>query len=344
MASDKRPRKNRKYVFILAACLIVAAAAIVGYNTLTGRIVHEESILYVKDRTTFDTVLDTLMDGRISNPNRFRTVAKAMKVQDTIKPGRYVLKKGMNARELAGMLRSGNQTPLRITFNNIRTMPELAGRLGSQLMADSLEFLEALTSESTASSYGFRKEEFIGMFIPDTYEVYWTVTPEAFIGRMNREYDKFWNQTRLNKLARTGLTKKEVSSMAAIVDEETVKVDEMPIIAGVYINRIRKGMLLQADPTVKYAVGDFSIRRVLNKHLLADSPYNTYMYKGLPPGPIRMPSPQALDAVLNYREHRYLYFCAKPDFSGYHAFAVDYNDHIKNARAYSSALNRMGIK
>ena len=182
------------------------------------------------------------------------------------------------------------------------------------------------------------------MFIPNTYEVWWNITPEGLTERMKKEYDNFWNEERLAKLARTRLTQKEVSTLASIICEETRMTDEMPTMAGVYINRLRRGMLLQADPTVKFAIGDFTIRRVLNRHLEVDSPYNTYKYAGLPPSPICMPSIKGIDAVLNYKESNYLYFCAKEDFSGYHNFARTLSEHNQNARRYANALNRAGIR
>jgi UPF0755 protein len=249
----------------------------------------------------------------------------------------------MNVIQIARMLK-GSQAPVNVTFNNIRTLPDLAGRLSEQLQADSLTMLAALTDDSVAAEYGFTPREFIGMFIPDTYELYWTTSPASFIERMKREYDRFWNEARLAKLDEIGLTRKEVSAMASIIDEETNRSDEMATIAGVYMNRIANGMPLQADPTVKFALGDPFIKRILYKHLEVDSPYNTYRHTGLPPGPIRMPSTQALNAVLNYQHHDYLYFCAKPDFSGYHAFAKTLSAHNLNAAAYAKALDTAGIK
>lgn len=325
--------------------LLAAAAGTTGYLLLTRSITPRNSIVFLPEGTTFPALCDTLAaEGRIARPGRFRTMARAMGADRHVRPGRYELRTGMSARRLASMFRSGNQSPLRISFNNIRTMPQLAAALGRQLCADSAAFAAMLHDDSLAAGYGFRPAEFIGMFIPDTYEVYWTVSPEGFAERMHREYNRFWNDDRRERLRRTGLTEKEVATLASILDEETTRTDEMPVMAGVYINRLRRGMPLQADPTVKYAVGDFTLKRILNKHLQVDSPYNTYRHAGLPPGPIRMPSVAALDAVLGYAEHDYLYFCARADFSGYHAFARTLAEHNRNARSYTSALDRLGIR
>ena len=345
---DNTSRRNKRLSITLtvtAAAAILVIAGTITASTLLCSITDRNSILYVPEGTDFGTLVDSLSSGgKITNPARFAKVARMMKVDEKVRPGRYELRTGMNAKEIAGMLRAGNQRPLRVTFNNIRTMPQLAGTLGRQLMADSAAFASLLSNDSVAAAYGFTRAEFIGMFIPDTYEFYWTVTPEKFVERMHSEYERFWNADRLARLQRTGLTTKEVSTLASIIDEETIRTGEMPVIAGVYINRLKRGMPLQADPTVKFATGDFSLRRILYKHLDIDSPYNTYKHAGLPPGPIRMPSIAAIDAVLDYKEHDYLYFCAKPDFSGYHVFAHTLSEHTNNARAYSAALNKAGIR
>jgi UPF0755 protein len=207
-----------------------------------------------------------------------------------------------------------------------------------------VSILQALNDNDFLGKFGFDSRTAIGMFIPNTYELYWNTNADGLIERMYSEYEKFWNDSRKTKLQQTGLTQAEVSVMASIVAEETNVTDEMATIAGVYINRIKSGMLLQADPTVKFAIGDFSIRRVLNKHLDYDSPYNTYKYKGLPPSPICMPSIAAIDAVLDYVHHDYYYFCAKNDFSGRHIFAKTLAQHNSNAQAYRNALNSMNIK
>ncbi len=242
------------------------------------------------------------------------------------------------------MLKLGLQTPVRVTMNRVRIPAQLAQKLSRQLDVDSAAMMGALTSPQVAAEVGFDSLTLFSMFIPDTYEMYWTTTPEEFVVRMKREYDRFWTPERDSLRRRSGLSRLEVMTLASIVYEETNKKDEMPRIAGVYINRLRKGMPLQADPTVKYAMQDFGLRRILNTYLKTPSPYNTYINKGLPPSPICMPGVDAIDAVLNFEQHGYLYFCARPTFDGYHNFARTWSEHKANARAYSAALNRRNIK
>jgi UPF0755 protein len=241
------------------------------------------------------------------------------------------------------MLKLGLQKPLKLTFNNIRTPQQLAGRISQQIEADSLSILALLTSDHVASSYGFDKTTIIAMCVPNTYEFYWNTNAKGFLDKMQKEYERFWNDERKSKAFKLGLTKVEISTLASIVEEETRFNIEKPKVAGVYINRLNKGIPLQADPTVKFAVGDFALRRILTKHLEIDSPYNTYKFRGLPPGPIRCPSISSIDAVLNAEKHSYLYFCAKADFSGYHDFAKTLTEHNRNAEAYRRALNKERI-
>ena len=221
---------------------------------------------------------------------------------------------------------------------------DLTTRLARQLDADSAELMRALTDPQLAREVGTDSLQLFSIFIPNTYEFYWTVSPEDFVRRMRKEYDRFWTPERDAARRRSGLSRDEVMTLASIVTEETNKADEMPRVAGVYINRLRKGMPLQADPTVKYALQDFSLRRILHKHLRTPSPYNTYLNKGLPPSSIAMPSVAAIDGVLNFENHDYLFFCARPTFDGYHSFARTYGEHLANARAYSAELNRRNIK
>lgn len=233
---------------------------------------------------------------------------------------------------------------MRIAVNNVRTPEQLARKLARQIDADSAAIMRALASKELAAEVGFDTLTLFSMFIPDTYEVWWTVSPEEFVRRMKREYDRFWTPERDALRARSGLSRLEVMTLASIVYEETRKTDEMPRIAGVYINRLRRGIPLQADPTVKYAMRDFGLRRILYRHLKYPSPYNTYINKGLPPSPICMPGKNAIDAVLNFEEHDYLFFCARPAFDGYHNFARTLREHNANARAYSAELNRRKIR
>ncbi len=332
--------KKILFLIIFASALLIAAAVL--YNMFFGSAVKERKELYISRDMDYDGLLDSLQP--IRHRRAFDLYAGRINLPDTFKPGHYVIEPGMGIVKIARMLKIGDQTPVDVTFNNIRTLPDLAGRLAEQLEADSLTLVSALLDDSVAVQYGFAPGDFIAMFIPDTYQLYWTVSPAVFIERMNKEYGRFWNGTRRAKLEKTGLSQKEASTMASIIDEETNMGDEMATIAGVYINRIKSGMPLQADPTVKFSLGDPTMKRILHKHLSTDSPYNTYLHKGLPPGPIRMPSARAIDAVLDYQHHNYLYFCAKPDFSGYHAFAKTYSEHLRNAAAYSKALDVAGIK
>ncbi|MBM3420263.1 MAG: endolytic transglycosylase MltG [Bacteroidetes bacterium] len=301
-------------------------------------------VLHIISGAGFDEVVDSLKSGRlIINEKSFRLAAKARKYTEVIRPGRYLIEEGMSNYRLINMLRAGMQEPVRITFNNVRTIHEFAGRIGRQIEADSAVLVQFLEDESNYSSDGFRKETVMAVFIPDTYEVYWNITPRGFYQRMLREYNGFWNDERRARAGARNLTPVEVSIIASIVDDEVAKEDEKPRIAGVYLNRLRTGMPLQACPTIKFALNDFTITRVLNEHMLVDSPYNTYKYRGLPPGPVRFPTISGLDAVLNAEKHEYLYFSAKADFSGYHNFSRTLAEHNRYAAEYHRELNRRGI-
>ena len=223
-------------------------------------------------------------------------------------------------------------------------MEKLAGSISSRLMLDSATIVSALKDSVFCKQQGYTTQTIACLFIPNTYQVYWDMNIDEFFARMQKEHKRFWNDERIEKAKRTGLTPEQVSTLASIVDEETAKNDEKPMIAGLYINRLKKDMLLQADPTVKFACGDFGLRRILNKHLTVDSPYNTYKYIGLPPGPIRIPSITGIESVLNHTNHDYLYMCAKEDFSGYHNFAKTMSGHLQNAQRYQRELNRRNIK
>ena len=242
------------------------------------------------------------------------------------------------------MLRSGRQEPINLTFNNIRTKLQLANRIAEQLECNSAELLELLDNDSFAIQYGFNSENILCMFIPNTYQFYWNTSAKKFIERMYKEYQTFWDPSRRLICQNMSLSPIEVSILASIVEEENHLSAEQATIAGLYINRLHQDMPLESDPTLKFALGDFNIKRVLNKDKLIDSPYNTYLYKGLPPGPIRIPAPTAIDAVLHYEHHNYLFMCAKEDFSGYHNFAVTLAQHNRNANRYHQALNNLNIK
>jgi UPF0755 protein len=266
-----------------------------------------------------------------------------MKYPDHIKTGHYILKEGMSNKQIIIKLRAKQQDPVKLVFNNIRIKEELAGHIAEQLETDSVSLLKLLNDSDYLKKFGFTTENVISMFIPNTYEVYWDITPEKFMERMNKEYKAFWTDKRKARLKEIRLSELQTITLASIVEKETNQNNEKPDVAGVYMNRLRDGWLLQADPTLVYALGDFSIKRVLNVYKSIDSPYNTYMYIGLPPGPICLPSISSIDAVLNYRQHNYMYFCAREDFSGYHNFAVTMNEHLLNAAKYQQALNQKGI-
>ena len=244
----------------------------------------------------------------------------------------------MSNRQLCNMLNGGLQTPVKVTFNNIRDVAMLAGRIGEQIEADSIEIMNYLNDVANLADLGFTRQTIPAMFLPNTYEFYWNTNAAQFTEKMKKEYDKYWNEERLAQAKEVGLTPIQVSILASIVDKETNKTDEMAKIAGVYLNRLRNGWLLQADPTLVFAVGDFGLKRVLNIHKEVESPYNTYKYHGLPPGPICIPSLAAINSVLNAEKHNYYYFCAKDDFSGYHVFAKTLTEHNRNAEKYRRKL------
>ncbi|WP_422354934.1 endolytic transglycosylase MltG [Roseivirga pacifica] len=312
-----------------------------GVNVLAEK--NDTTILIDRD-DTFDSLRNRLYDEQIiEDALSFSFVSKVLGYQDAIKPGVYLLSKDMNNLEAVRKLRAGDQTPVNITFNNVRLKPELAEKITANTGVSTEEFLALLNNEDYIADFGFNEATVIGMFIPNTYEVYWTISAEELFERMNKEYKAFWNDSRKQKAEAIGLSPAEVSTLASIVQAESIMGDESPTIAGLYINRLNKNILLQADPTVKFALGDFEIQRVLTADTRVDSPYNTYRYKGLPPGPINLPTISSINAILNYKKHDYIYMCAKEDFSGYHRFAKTLVEHNKNARLFQQALNRRNI-
>lgn len=333
----------------IAIIIAIIGIGIVGwgaYQAFLGKSVTEaQPYFYVYANDTYQDVLHRIKTDKIvKDPEAFNFVAKTMKYPESVKPGRYKLTPGMSNRTLIGNLRGGYQDAVKLRFANIRLKEDLAGLLGKNFQADSAQFSALLNNEAVAEQYGFTSDNFYTMFIPNTYEIYWNTSPDKVIERLNEEYKKFWTPERLEKAKALNLTPQEVSVLASIVRGEALHNDEMPMIAALYQNRLKKGMLLQADPTVIFANNDFTIRRVLNKHLTVDNPYNTYRFKGLPPGPINMPPIVAIDAVLNPANHDYIYMCAKEDFSGYHAFATTVADHLVNARKFQKALDDRNIK
>ena len=305
-----------------------------------------DKYFHIHSADKFDDVVHNLYEkGYILNRESFEFVAeKKANFKNNIHPGRYLLKDGMSNNDLIDLLRSGETVPVKVTFNNVRTKTDLARKLARNLECDSLEILDLLNNKEFVAKYGFNKITILTLFLPNTYEFNWATTAENAIERMAIEYKKFWTNERKDKANKLGLSQSEITILASIVQaEQSIHSDERPIVAGLYINRLRMDMALQSDPTLIYGLGDFSIRRVLNRHKKVNSPYNTYTHRGLPPGPINLPNIKSLDAVLNYDSHDYIYMCAKEDFSGYHNFAKTYSQHLVYARKYQKELNRRKI-
>jgi UPF0755 protein len=280
----------------------------------------------------------------IDNLNDFTWLAKQMKYVNHIKPGKYKLHNGMSNKEIIEMLRAGRQVSVMLSINNIRKVDGLALLISSKLEADSNSIVKLFNDSIYLSQHGFNTYNAISVIIPNTYEFYWNTNAEEVFERMLKEYKKFWTAKRLKMANDLGLDPKQVAVVASIVEKETRQNDEKPILAGIYLNRLEQGWKLEADPTLVYAANDFTIKRVLNIHKQINSPYNTYLNFGLPPGPICTPSIESIDAVLNRKKTDYMFFCAREDFSGYHNYAVSYSEHMRNARVFQSALNRRGIK
>lgn len=337
-------KKTRIILCIAAAGLVLCGiAAFIFYNTFyTANSSAAGSDIRIYSDYTLEMVLGAVEEsGSIADMKTFRRAAKAMHLERGFRPGLYRFKPGMGNKAMVRSLQKGWQTPVRLTIPGyFRSMERFSEFLSEQLETSREAFLAALTDSTLAAGYGFTPETFVAMFIPNTYELWWTVSPEDFIERMHREYERFWAGDRDTKALAIGLSRQEASTLASIVIEESKYEPELARIAGVYMNRLHRGMPLQADPTVIYAIGDPSIKRVLLKHLEVDSTYNTYKHTGLPPGPITMPPVSAIDAVLNYEHHDYLYFCANESFDGTHAFAKTLSAHNENARRYQQALSR----
>ena len=303
----------------------------------------EDKFIIIEENTDFNQLIKKLEDDTLINDIlSFSFLSKIMEYQENIKIGAYNVKMNMSNYDMITMLRSGNQTPIKLTFTYARKIDDLAEKITSKLKMSKDDLLNNLNDNIDKYS-GFKKADIISIFLPDTYEVYWNISPEKLTNKMYSEYKKFWNDERLSKLDKINLNQKEVIVLASIVASESRMLDEADRIAGLYINRLNRNMRLQADPTLIFAANDFTIRRVLNKHKKIKSPYNTYIHRGLPPGPIRLASKKYIDAVLNYEKHNYIYMCAEEDFSGYHAFATNLSDHNRNARKFQIALNKRKI-
>ena len=306
---------------------------------------NAEKYIYIPSNSEFTDVVKILLEnGLLINANSFEWLAKQKKYNTNIKAGRYRINRALNNNDLVNLLRSGKQTPIKVTFNNLRNKEQLAGKIASQIEADSLSILKYITDTTFLNKLKLNTDNVACLFIPNTYEFYWNTSVEGFVNRMVKEYSDFWNSSRKKKAAEIKLNYYQVAVLASIVEkEQSIKRDERPEIAGVYLNRLKKRMKLESDPTLIFALGDFTIKRVLNKDKKVESPFNTYKNKGLPPGPICIPSINAIDAVLNASEHNYIFMCAKEDFTGYHNFAKTYAKHLINARKYQKALNKRKI-
>lgn len=334
--------KKRFLFAVLAVAAVALAAAALMMLLLLHRVslpagADEAACIYIDEDDDVDSVRAKSALGW-----RFDWYARLMDY--TPRTGRYIVDNGMRSLDLYRRLRNGQQSPVQLVVPSVRTLDRLASRLSAQLMIDSAQMAAAFCDTAFTAQYGYSVATLPALFVPNTYEVYWNVSLSSLMRRMVQEHEKFWNDSRRAKADALGLSSVEVATLASIVDEETANNGEKPMIAGLYLNRLRRGMLLQADPTVKFAQGDFALRRILYSHLDVDNPYNTYRYAGLPPGPIRVPSVAGLDAVLNAVSHPYIYMCAKEDFSGTHNFAVTLSEHMRNARRYARALNERGIR
>lgn len=342
--------KHKKLLLVLLISGSVLAITMTFYfyqvflsaNTLRDN--QKSYFLKIPSNAVFSQVSTQLYDDKVINDAlSFSFVAKLLGYQEAVKPGLYQVDPNMNNLDLVRMLRAGDQVPVKVTFNTIRTKEELAEKITANLEVSEEQFLALIRDSVYIRKFDFEEETILSLFLPNTYEFWWNTSAEGVFERMHQEYQKFWTEERKQQALALGLSQKEVSTLASIVQAESQKADERARIAGVYLNRLRTQMPLQADPTLVYAIGNFSLKRILNVHKEINSPYNTYKNLGLPPGPINLPDINSLNAVLTAEQHKYLYFCAKEDFSGYHSFAVTYNEHLNNARRYQKALNAAKI-
>ena len=347
---SKKTRKNKKSRKIDLIIGIVCSVVVLGIIALfvilrSQKLSNSETVtLYIPTGSDYSAVVDSLDAHHcIDNHAVFNTLSRIRKYSGHVKSGCYKLKPGTPVWSALTKLYYGNQDAVSVTINKYRTKQTLCEYISKRLEMNADELLYALNDSVTCAKYGYTTENIMGMFIQNTYDIYWNCSVEKLMERMHKESEKFWTNGRIRKCNKLNLSANEVIVLASIIEEESNKNDEKPDIASVYLNRIRKGMLLQADPTLKYALGDFTIRRLLNKHMEVESPYNTYKYKGLPPGPICIPSIASIDAVLQNKQTDYLYFCAKADFSGYHAFAATLAEHNANAAAFHAEMNKRKI-
>ena len=342
-----------KKIFFLILAIAIGVASAFGYqkyqqlfkSNVPAQLKH--GYLLIPTGSTYPELVKNLYDsGFLMDSTAFQVAAGLMKFNkdSKVRAGRYKIMPKWSNRKLIQKLRSGNQSPVKVVINSGRLVSDIVGKVGQVIEPDSTEIMDLLSDESFLEKHHYSRETLMSLFIPNTYNMYWNTSPKGFFERMEKEHDKFWKaKGRLEKANDMGLTTEQVYTLASIVERETNYKPERPTIAGVYLNRLEKGMLLQADPTVVFATGDFGARRILNKHLEIDSPYNTYKNVGLPPGPISFASISSIDAVLNAKDHDYLYFCAKPDNSGQHAFAKTLSGHNINANKFRNWLNKRRV-
>lgn len=341
--------KILKTIILAASLACICFFAAVGYGYFAVKMekadIDDTAYIYITPDDNSASIIQQLskIDG-IGSTKGFEILAKHNNFDSRKRSGKFAINDGDNMHTIYRRIVSNEQTAVKLVVPSTRTLEQLVGAISRQLMFDSLELNEFLTKPIFYESIGYKKETLPSLFIPNTYEVYWNIKPEMLMTRLMNERRKFWNDSRTAKAKQLGMTPEEVATLASIIDEETNNDEEKPVVAGMYINRLKRGMPLQADPTVKYAIGDPTRKRILKKDLATDSPYNTYKHKGLPPGPIRIPTIQAIESVLNYTKHNYLYMCAKEDFSGKHNFAKTLSEHNSNARRYQQALNKLNIK
>jgi UPF0755 protein len=341
-------KKNLRRILKIALVpsIVALLIAIKLYSAFYGKAFDNETNIYITNSTTYDDIKGCLTPSLRSGLHSvaFDLYAKRLRLESRYEPGFYKFSEGESVIRVVRRLVLGEQTPVLLRIGEARTLPQLAGKIASQIEADSATLLYTMRNRELRKELGLVKDSTIAIFVPNSYQIHWNISPENLLRRIHREYDRFWNEERTAKLKRCGLSKYQVMTLASIVYEEVKIPSEMRMIAGVYLNRLRGGIALGACPTVKYAIGDFALKRLLYKHLRYRSPFNTYINRGLPPAPICVPSIEAIDAVLNYSEHKYLYFCARPELDGRHNFARTLREHNANARKYSEAINRLGIK
>ena len=343
MKIGNREISGRNLLVAVVGLLVCVAAAWLAPFFFTGA--PSDGMVKIRKGSSVDTVRDSLQSAvDVNFGNRVARLLSLTGADLSERHGAFKVNKGDSPFTVMRLLRSGQPSGIKFTFNNVRTKEEWAARVGGTFMMTSDEMLAALNDSVLCAKYGKTTDNITAMLLPDSYEFYWDLTPEQLLDRMHDYYDKFWTADRIEKAKDLGLTPEQVATIASIVEEETAKTDERGKVARLYLNRVKIQMPLQADPTVKFSIGDFSIRRITLDMLRTDSPYNTYRNPGIPPGPIRLAEKATLDAVLNAPEHDYIYMCAKSDFSGYHSFSSSYAEHMANAHRYQAVLNQRGIK